>query len=323
MGAEGRASGDSAGLANTEIVDPNLAGKLAGIDQAALGTVLGWAGAGAAGLALKGKALWAAAKTGGVSAVAGKSAATVSAATKGASVVRGVSKVAVPLAVAAEVGVRGYQGYQIEQKHDTIEEAARQGLVGTDVMERVAAERNVGHVRNVAGGAGGLAGMWAGMKVGGAIGVAGGALTGPGALILSPVLGVTGAIAGGVAGYYYGGKIAEGAVNVVSGCDGSYSHTNRALDRLNNGVGSLDPAEAGKSWAQARDKSGYQSGTHTPGLSNDPEVQQQFNRSISPGYQVPSTPEAVGGGVVAPLQRGESNVQRKRQTGITVSRAEM
>jgi len=223
-----------------------------------------------------------------------------------------ISKVAVPVAVAAEVVLRGHDSYQIEKQHDSIEDAHSKGLVDSKTMDMVTEERNAGHTRNVAGGVGGLAGAWAGFKVGGAIGVAGGALTGPGAVVFSPLLGFVGAVSGAVVGYYAGSKLAEGASDMITGHDASYKHTQQALNAIQGGALTSSPEASGAAWAAAREKSGYQQVTSTPGLSSNPQVQQQFSQGFSTSYNAPSVdvPESAP---VIPLARGGASATHARQ----------
>lgn len=354
-GAHGQARGGEVGLSTGEIVDRNLAGKLAGLDQAPLSMLLGGIGAGAGWAVAKAKNIWTKARAGGATSVAddaAKAGASVAddvvkagagvaddAAKAGARGIAGaaddvaaagakaglirsganvISKAAVPVALAAEVGLRGYDSYKIEKQHDAVEAASQKGIIDEATMQKVTEERNAGHARNVAGGVGGLAGAWAGFKVGGAIGVTAGALTGPGAFVFSPVLGFAGAVTGAVAGYYAGSKLAEGATDMVTGHDSSYRHTQKALEAVQNGRSVAGPADAGKSWAAAREKTEHQPGTGTPGLSADPVAVQHFSQTFSSSYQTPSG-DIVPSVATMGLSRGKAQPHKGQRPAREVS----
>jgi hypothetical protein len=113
----------------------------------------------------------------------------------GRTVLRATAKVAVPLAVAADGGLRIRDGLQTE----------RQFQAG-EISEE---EREVAHAKNAAGMAGGWGGALAGAKLGTIGGGAAGSAVAPGPGTV--VGGIAGGIAGGVAGYVAGEAAAEAA----------------------------------------------------------------------------------------------------------------
>lgn len=320
-GANGQARGGEAGLFNGKMVDPDISAKLSGLDQAPLSMLLGGASAVAGMAAGKVKSLWQKVRAPGASAVAddlAKAGGKASMIRGGANV---VTKIAVPVAIAAEVGMRGYESYKIEKRHDSVEDSHNQGLIDDEAMQKVTDERNAGHVRNVAGGVGGFAGAVAGFKIGGAIGAGAGLLTGPGAVVASPVLGFVGGLSGAIAGYYGGSKLAEAGSDMVTGHDSSYKHTQAALDAVRSNELRAAPEAAGKSWAQARERATHQAGGPTPGLSTDPEAQRQFNQTFSASYQIPSGDLASGVGTKS-LSRGSHLQVEDRQKAARLARSE-
>ena len=111
-------------------------------------------------------------------------------------------KVAGVAGVAIDVGVRGCEAYDVEQRY-------RSGEISSH--DRVKA-----HAKNASGFVGGWTGAWAGAEAGMLAGGAGGALCGGvGAPIGAFLGGVAGAIGGYFGGEYVGEKAAETAVNAV------------------------------------------------------------------------------------------------------------
>ena len=130
---------------------------------------------------------------------AGKSAQTAAKTGKAlGGTVKAVGKIAGPAAAAADIGMRGYEAYETEQKFKN-GEITRQ-------------ERNKAHVKNGAEMAGGGAGAWAGMTAGSAAGaVAGSVVPGPG----TAIGGFVGGLAGGIGGYFGGSKAADATVDYL------------------------------------------------------------------------------------------------------------
>jgi hypothetical protein len=116
-------------------------------------------------------------------------------ASTGGTVLRATAKVAVPVAVAVDGGLRIRDGLETE----------RQFQAG-EISEQ---EREVAHARNAAGMAGGWGGALVGAKLGAVGGGAAGSAVAPGPG--TAVGGVVGGIAGGVAGYIGGEAAAEAA----------------------------------------------------------------------------------------------------------------
>lgn len=106
-----------------------------------------------------------------------------------------VSKVALPVAATVDAGFRVRDSIETEQRFAAGEITSQQ--------------REVAHVRNVAGMAGGWAGAWGGAKLGTAGGAAAGTAVAPGPG--TAIGGVVGGVAGGVAGYFGGEAIAASA----------------------------------------------------------------------------------------------------------------
>jgi hypothetical protein len=116
------------------------------------------------------------------------------AAAEGSTVAKTVAKVALPVAVAVDAGLRVREGVETEQRFAAGEITLQQ--------------REVAHARNAAGMAGGWAGAWAGAELGAAGGAAAGTAVAPGPG--TAIGGVVGGVAGGVAGYF-GGEAAAAA----------------------------------------------------------------------------------------------------------------
>lgn len=116
------------------------------------------------------------------------------AAAEGSTVAKTVAKVALPVAVAVDTGLRVRDGVETEQRFAAGEITSQQ--------------REVAHARNAAGMAGGWAGAWAGAELGAAGGAAAGTAVAPGPG--TAIGGVVGGVAGGVAGYF-GGEAAAAA----------------------------------------------------------------------------------------------------------------
>jgi hypothetical protein len=115
------------------------------------------------------------------------------AATKGTSLLKAAAKIAVPVAIAVDGGLRIRDGMETERRFE----------VG-DISVH---EREVAHAKNVAGMAGGWGGALAGAKLGALGGGAAGSAVAPGPG--TAIGGVVGAIAGGVVGYVGGEAAAE------------------------------------------------------------------------------------------------------------------
>lgn len=117
------------------------------------------------------------------------------AAAEGSTVAKTVSKVALPVAVAVDAGLRVSDGVETEQRFAAGEITSQQ--------------REVAHARNASGMAGGWAGAWAGAQLGSVGGGAAGTavVPGPG----TAIGGVVGGVIGGVAGYIGGEMAAEAA----------------------------------------------------------------------------------------------------------------
>jgi hypothetical protein len=120
---------------------------------------------------------------------------TARAVSTGGTVLRTAAKVAVPIAVAVDGGLRISGGVQTERRFNA-----------GDISQ---GEREVAHAKNVAGMAGGWGGAVAGAKIGAMGGSAAGSAVAPGPG--TAVGGVVGGIAGGVAGYIGGEAAAETA----------------------------------------------------------------------------------------------------------------
>lgn len=108
---------------------------------------------------------------------------------------RTTARVAVPVAVAFDAGLRVNEGVHIERR-----------FAASEITQE---QREVEHARNVAGMAGGWGGAWAGAKLGamGGCYAGTGVAPGPGTV----VGGVAGGIVGGVVGYVGGEAAAEAA----------------------------------------------------------------------------------------------------------------
>ena len=76
-------------------------------------------------------------------------------------------------------------------------------------------ERNVEHVKNVTGCAGGWTGAWAGAELGGSAGAAIGTAVCPG--IGTAIGGFVGGVAGGIGGYFAGEKVAKEGTELLMG----------------------------------------------------------------------------------------------------------
>ena len=102
-----------------------------------------------------------------------------------------ISKVALPVAIVIDAGVRALDGIEAENRFAAGEITSQQ--------------REIIHARNVAGMAGGLGGAWAGAEVGTIAGGAAGSLVAPG---LGRVIGaLIGGVAGAEAGEWASGKV--------------------------------------------------------------------------------------------------------------------
>lgn len=119
----------------------------------------------------------------------------VRAAGKGGTVLRIAAKVAVPVAVAVDGGLRVRDGLKIERQFENGEITVQ--------------EREIAHTKNVAGMAGGWGGALVGAKLGAVGGGAAGSAVAPGPG--TAIGGVVGGITGGVAGYIGGEAAAEAA----------------------------------------------------------------------------------------------------------------
>jgi hypothetical protein len=157
------------------------------------------------------------------------------AASTGGTVLRATAKVAVPVAVAADGGLRIRDGLQTE----------RQFQAG-EISEQ---EREVAHAKNAAGMAGGWGGALAGGKLGAVGGAAAGSAVAPGPG--TAVGGVAGGITGGVAGYIGGEAAAEAsaewAVDRVHAAGTTVGESaeaawNGAADAVNSAAGGINRA---------------------------------------------------------------------------------
>lgn len=116
-------------------------------------------------------------------------------AAEGSTVAKTLSKVALPVAVAVDAGIRVCDSIDTEQRF----------AAGQITMQ----QREVEHARNTAGLAGGWTGAWAGAQLGSLSGGAAGTAVAPGPG--TAIGGVVGGVAGGVAGYVGGEMAAEAA----------------------------------------------------------------------------------------------------------------
>lgn len=112
---------------------------------------------------------------------------------KGSLVLKTAAKLAIPLAVAFDAGLRVADGINLEREFASGEITVQQ--------------RETAHVKNATGMAGGLAGAWVGVKLGTLGGGAAGTAVAPGPG--TAIGGVVGGLAGGVAGYIGGEAAAE------------------------------------------------------------------------------------------------------------------
>jgi hypothetical protein len=192
----------------------------------------------------------------------------------------GAARLAWPVALVADAGVRAYDSHKVESRHDRLEEAANQGLLSKEDMQKVTDERNAGHSRNAAGFVGGTAGAIGGAKLGGMIGASIGSVI---PVAGTAVGGGVGLVIGGFVGYLGGSKIGETASDMVTGHDASYAHTQQAMANLeaNRLVTKGKGAEAGEAWAKAREKSGYVGAVETPGQVQGAEAQKAFEQNMS------------------------------------------
>jgi hypothetical protein len=227
----------------------------------------------------------------------------------------GVARVAVPVAVAIDVGTRAYDSYNIESKHDAIEKAHASGALSKEDMQKVTEERNAGHIRNGAGFAGGTAGALVGLKAGAAIGATAGVFTGPAAPVAVPVFSFLGGLGGGIAGYLYGSKAGEKVADTITGHDGSYAHTQRAMDTLEaSKLAPRDEVATGEAWAKARERAVQSGHVAVPGQLQDPAAKREFAQNMGAGG---INSEAVQVGVeqptpaVAPLPRAKISLGAK------------
>ncbi len=226
----------------------------------------------------------------------------------------GVARIAVPVAIAADVGMRGYDSYNIESRHDELEKAHVGGALSKEDMQKVTEERNAGHARNAAGFAGGTAGGLIGLKAGASLGAAAGVFTGPAAPVCVPLFTVIGGIAGGVGGYFGGSKIGEVASDTITGHDGSYSHTQRAIENLeSNKLAVRDNRETGEAWAKARDKAVQSGQMAIPGQLQGADARQQFAQNMGTGGISGGAVGQVGveqtSAAIAPLPRAKVAAQ--------------
>ncbi len=113
-------------------------------------------------------------------------------ATQAGKALRVVAKVAVPIAVALDAGVRVHEGILTEQ-----------AFAKGNITEQ---QREVAHARNAAGMAGGWGGAFAGGELGAYVGGTAGSFVAPGPG--TTVGGIIGAIGGGIAGYWGGEQAA-------------------------------------------------------------------------------------------------------------------
>jgi hypothetical protein len=117
--------------------------------------------------------------------------ALVASGTAGAKVLKGVAKVAVPVAVGVDIGMRAKDAVDVERRFDAGEITQEQ--------------RELAHAKNAAG----LVGGWGGAVAGAEIGAAGGGAIG------GPIGAGLGGVAGGVAGYFGGEVAMEAAADTV------------------------------------------------------------------------------------------------------------
>jgi len=111
------------------------------------------------------------------------------------------AKVAGPVAVALDVGLRIYRSHEVEEAYDKGEITREQ--------------RNLEHAKNVTGCVGGWAGACAGAKLGGTAGAAIGTAICPG--VGTAIGGAVGGIAGAIGGYWAGEKAAEAGTGALLG----------------------------------------------------------------------------------------------------------
>lgn len=117
------------------------------------------------------------------------------------SAIRGMAKVAAPVAIAADAGLRIWESTEVENAYQRGEITRQQ--------------RNLEHTKNVAGCIGGWAGAWAGGEAGASAGAAIGTAVCPG--IGTAIGGLVGGIVGSVGGYFAGEKAAEAGTEAVFG----------------------------------------------------------------------------------------------------------
>lgn len=117
---------------------------------------------------------------------------TGEAASQTGQVIRTVAEGAAVVAVAADVGFRGYEAYQTEQMYQN-------GQISNH-------ERVKSHVQNGAGWAGGMTGAVVGAETGAAAGAAIGSVV---PLVGTAIGGAVGGICGGIGGYFLGDKAAS------------------------------------------------------------------------------------------------------------------
>lgn len=117
---------------------------------------------------------------------------TGEAASQTGQVIRTVTEGAAVVAVAADVGYRGYEAYQTEQMYQN-------GQISNH-------ERVKSHVQNGAGWAGGMTGAVVGAETGAAAGAAIGSVV---PLVGTAIGGAFGGICGGIGGYFLGDKAAS------------------------------------------------------------------------------------------------------------------
>ena len=128
-------------------------------------------------------------------------AATASKAERAMTGLGKAAKVAGPVAVAVDVGVRIYRSHEVE-------EAYQKGEITRE-------QRNLEHAKNVTGCVGGWAGALAGAEAGGSVGAAIGTAICPG--VGTVIGGAVGGIAGAIGGYWAGEKAAEVGTEAVLG----------------------------------------------------------------------------------------------------------
>jgi hypothetical protein len=111
------------------------------------------------------------------------------------------ARVAGAVGVAADVGIRGYEAYQVEQQF-------REGRIS-----------QAGRVASHAGNAGGFAGGWGGAVAGAKGGAAAGGMIGaPFGGVGAPIGGAIGGIIGGIGGYFAGEYVGKTAAERTSRC---------------------------------------------------------------------------------------------------------